>query len=176
MQLRYYTNINLKIFRALVFAEKNYNSIVPDINLIDEDYLLLARVNKEIADYISVIENGKFREGIRHILSISRLGNQLMQASQPWVLCKGNEEEQNRGKTVIGLSVNLTCLLSILLQPYMPQTSEVIKTQLNAPSEVYILRDKFTLLLKPGHQLGKVKLFLLRVKGKFELFFNVCVF
>lgn len=94
--------------------------------------------------------------GIRHMLSIARLGNQLMQASQPWVLLKGDEQEQKRGKTVIGLSCNLACLLSVLLHPYMPETSDVIRQQLNSPPEVNVVEDQFTLLLKPGHQLGKV--------------------
>lgn len=148
-------NLGNFINRALVFAEKFYQSVVPEINLTQEDYQLIALVNRELSCYITALENGKLRDGIRHILSISRLGNQLMQASQPWVLCKGNDEEKRRGKTVISLSINLSCLLSILLSPYMPETSEVIKKQLNAPPEIYVIESKFSLLLKPGHQLGK---------------------
>lgn len=36
----------------------------------------------------------RLRDSIRNILSISRLGNQYMQANKPWVLVKGSESEK----------------------------------------------------------------------------------
>ncbi|KAL0268339.1 UNVERIFIED_CONTAM: hypothetical protein PYX00_010318 [Menopon gallinae] len=143
------------INRALVFAEKNYDSKVPEMNLLKEDFELIALVNRELTGYITALEKGKLRDGIRHILSIARLGNLLMQNSQPWVLFKGTPEEQKRGATVIGLSVNLSCFLSVLLYPYMPATSEIIQTQLNASPSVNIIEDHFSLLLETGHKIGK---------------------
>lgn len=90
------------------------------------------------------------------MLSIARLGNQFMQASTPWVLCKGTNEEKKRCETVIGLGVNLACLLAQLLDPYMPETANTIRKQLNSPPEVNFIDEKFRLLLPSGHQLGKV--------------------
>lgn len=89
------------------------------------------------------------------MLSIARLGNQYMQASQPWVLFKGNAEEQKRGATVVGLNCNISCLLSVLLSPYMPSTAEVIQKQLNAPKDVNLIVDKFRIYLPAGHLIGK---------------------
>ncbi|EEB11468.1 methionine-tRNA synthetase, putative [Pediculus humanus corporis] len=82
------------INRALMFCEKTFDSKIPNMNLTDENYELVALVNRELHEYISVIEKGKLREGIRHLLSIARLGNQFMQSSQPWVLCKGSEDDK----------------------------------------------------------------------------------
>ena len=45
-----------------------------------------------IHDYIVLI--CRLRDSIRNILSISRLGNQYMQANQPWVLVKGSEQDR----------------------------------------------------------------------------------
>lgn len=36
----------------------------------------------------------RLRDSIRNILSISRLGNQYMQANKPWVLVKGSESDK----------------------------------------------------------------------------------
>ena len=62
----------------------------------------------------------KLRDAIRPMFNISRLGNQLMQSAQPWVLIKGSEADKVRAGTVIGLCANVICQLSVMLQPYMP--------------------------------------------------------
>ncbi|KAK6634691.1 hypothetical protein RUM43_012093 [Polyplax serrata] len=143
------------INRALMFCEKNYDFKVPNISLTDDDHELIALVNRELTGYISVLEKGKLRDGIRHILSVARLGNQYMQSTQPWVLCKGTSEEKKRGESVIGLSINLSCLLAQLLDPYMPETSDMIRKQLNCPPELNVIDNKFRLFLTAGHKIGR---------------------
>lgn len=59
-----------------------------------DDYMLLALCTREFKGYITSLEKGRLRDGIRHILSISRHGNQYMQSNQPWVLLKGTDEER----------------------------------------------------------------------------------
>ncbi|KAB0804650.1 hypothetical protein PPYR_01620 [Photinus pyralis] len=151
-------NLGNFINRAQVFAEKFFNGVVPDMNLNDEDYTLLALCTREVKEYVKAVEKCKLRDGIRHILTISRHGNQYMQVSEPWVQVKGTDEQKARTKTVIGLCCNLTCLLAVLLSPYMPNTSRTIRKQLNAPDTVCVLdpdNPEITNLLKAGHQLGK---------------------
>lgn len=87
---------------------------------------------------------------------MARLGNQYMQSNQPWVLCKGTSEEKKRGESVIGLSINLSCLLAQLLDPYMPETSDMIRKQLNCPPELNVIDNKFRLFLTAGHKIGRV--------------------
>lgn len=43
---------------------------------------------------VTIIAAFRLRDGIRNILSISRLGNQYMQAQKPWVLVKGSEADK----------------------------------------------------------------------------------
>lgn len=59
-----------------------------------DDFTLLALCTKEYKGYVSALEKGRFRDGIRHILSISRHGNQYMQSNQPWVLLNGSDDEK----------------------------------------------------------------------------------
>lgn len=61
---------------------------------IEEDYTLLALCTRELKGYVAALEKSKLRDGIRHILSISRHGNQYMQANQPWVLLKGSDADR----------------------------------------------------------------------------------
>lgn len=51
--------------------------------------------------------------------------------------------------------MNVACLLSVMLQPYMPGTSKILQDQLNAPSSVNVLSGEFVCLLKPSHVIGK---------------------
>lgn len=117
--------------RALVFCEKNFDSRVGAVELDDTDTRLLALVNRECAAYVQAMETAKFRDGIRHLLTVSRLGNQYLQAQQPWVQLKGDAVQQQRAASVIGLCCNLCCLLATLLFPFMPATARQIYKQLN---------------------------------------------
>lgn len=77
-----------------MFAKNNFNKTVPDIRPIKDDYTLLALCTREYKGYVAALEKGRLRDGIRHILSISRHGNQYMQSNQPWVLLNGTNEEK----------------------------------------------------------------------------------
>lgn len=77
-----------------MFCEKNFNGSIPESRPTDEDYQVLVLCTRELRGYIQALESGKLRDGIRHILSISRHGNQYMQSTQPWVLCKGSDQDK----------------------------------------------------------------------------------
>lgn len=77
-----------------MFVEKTFQSIIPDMCLQQEDITLLALVNRELSAYVKMLEAGKLREGLRHILCVSRHGNQYIQSQQPWVKAKGTPEEK----------------------------------------------------------------------------------
>lgn len=124
-------NLGNFINRALVFCEKNFNSIIGEIQLTDDEETLLALINRELKGYISSMEKAKMRDGVRHTLSISRHGNQYLQSQQPWTMLKGSDEQKKRAATVIAFSCNIACILASLLFPFMPDTARTICNQLN---------------------------------------------
>lgn len=63
---------------------------------------------------------------------------------------------RSRAGTVVSLAANIANLLSVLLQPYMPQTSHIIQSQLNTPAESNVIHNEFVCNLPPGHKIGKV--------------------
>ncbi|CAH2014871.1 unnamed protein product [Acanthoscelides obtectus] len=148
-------NLGNFVNRALMFAKNSFNGVIPQMAPSDADYRVLALCTREYAAYVTALEKCRLRDGIRHILAISRHGNQYMQANQPWVLAKGTEEEKLRAGTVVGICCNLACLLAVLLQPYMPETSATLKKQINAPEVVITPSNpEIVQLLPPGHKLG----------------------
>ncbi|KAM7249426.1 hypothetical protein ACFE04_019560 [Oxalis oulophora] len=140
---------------ALVFAEKFFGGVVPAMHPNIEEFTLLALLTKELRAYNSVLEKGKLRDGIKFILNVSRHGNQYMQGQTPWVLVKGSSEEKTRAGTVVGMSCNIACLIAIMIQPYMPSTSAIMREQMNAPDDVLVLTNEINILLQPGHKIGK---------------------
>ncbi|XP_074036652.1 methionyl-tRNA synthetase 1 [Leptinotarsa decemlineata] len=149
-------NLGNFINRALMFVKNNFDKTIPEMNPNNEDYTLLALCTKELKGYIASLEKAKFRDGIRHILNISRHGNHYMQSNQPWVLLKGTDEEKARAGTVIGICCNLSCLLATLLQPYMPDTSDNLKSQMNCSNVVITASNpQIVKLLIAGHKIGE---------------------
>ena len=63
---------------------------------------------------------------------------------------------RSRAGSVVSLAANIACLLSVLLQPYMPQVSATIQQQLNAPENCNIVYEDFVCHLPTGHTIGKV--------------------
>lgn len=142
--------------RALMFAEKNFDSIVPAIELRDEDLMLLALVQRELTQYNAALEQAKLRDGLRHMLTISKHGNQYMQSQQPWIMVKGSNEEKKIAGTVIGVCCNLSCLLSSLIGPFMPNASRDLRSQLGLDVSTYgYIPETVSIMLAPGHKLGK---------------------
>lgn len=85
----------MSCFRVLMFIKNNFAQTIPaTISLTSEDATILARVNQELREYNSCLEVQKIRDGLKHILNISRMGNGYLQASKPWTLVKGTAEEK----------------------------------------------------------------------------------
>jgi len=147
-------NLGNFVNRATKFTKDNFNSQVPEMNLNDDDWEMVARINQELVEYINLLEEAKERDAIRVVFNISRLGNQIMQHNTPWKLVKGGEAEKARAGSVVGLCVNISCLLSVLIQPYLPSLSANLQTQLAAPSSVNTIPTHFYRMLDPGHAIG----------------------
>ncbi|KAF3856552.1 hypothetical protein F7725_017275, partial [Dissostichus mawsoni] len=131
-------NLGNFINRAGMFVTKFFEGCVPAMELQQEDKRLLALVGWELQQYIQLLDKVKIRDSLRHILNISRHGNQYIQLNEPWKKIKGGDTERQRAGTVTGVSVNIACLLSVMLLPYMPTVSQTIRDQFNALSLVSI--------------------------------------
>uniref|UniRef100_A0A8C7HPR8 Methionine--tRNA ligase, cytoplasmic n=1 Tax=Oncorhynchus kisutch TaxID=8019 RepID=A0A8C7HPR8_ONCKI len=153
-------NLGNFINRAGMFVSKFFESCVPAMALQQEDKRLLAQVGWELKQYINLMDRVKIRDALKCILNISRHGNQYIQVNEPWKKIKGDETDRQRSGTVTGVSVNVACLLSVMLQPYMPTVSQTIRRQLNAPPSVTgtLLQGtgNFVCSLPAGHHIGTV--------------------
>ncbi|KAG7523540.1 methionine-tRNA ligase, cytoplasmic isoform X1 [Solea senegalensis] len=153
-------NLGNFINRAGMFVTRFFEGCVPAMELLQEDKKLLAMVSWELQQYIQLMDKVRIRDGLKHILNISRHGNQYIQVNEPWKKIKGGETDRQRAGTVTGVSVNIACLLSVMLSPYMPTVSQTIRDQLNAPqsciSTMFQGTGTFVCSLSAGHRIGTV--------------------
>lgn len=153
-------NLGNFINRAGMFVTKFFEGRVPVMDLQQEDKRLLALVGWELQQYIQLMDKVKLRDALKHILNISRHGNQYIQVNEPWKKIKGGDMERQRAGTVTGVSVNISVLLSVMLLPYMPTVSQTIRDQFNAPPSCIktMLQGpgSFVCALSSGHRIGTV--------------------
>jgi len=146
-------NLGNFINRSLSFLEKFFDSTVPDMNLNEEDYVYVARINQNILRYVELQDQCKMKDALRTILSISKVGNQYFQSQKPWTLNK-KDEDLPRCRTVCGLGAQIVYLIATLLEPFMPEISKSIQSQLNIDGISY--SASLQQFVKPGHKIGKV--------------------
>uniref|UniRef100_A0A3B1JE43 Methionine--tRNA ligase, cytoplasmic n=1 Tax=Astyanax mexicanus TaxID=7994 RepID=A0A3B1JE43_ASTMX len=153
-------NLGNFINRAGMFVSKFFEGHVPEMVLQDEDKRLIAQVCWELKQYIQLLDKVRIRDALKCILNISRHGNQYIQVNEPWKKIKGGDDDRQRAGTVTGVSVNVACLLSAMLEPYMPTVSQTIRDQLQAPahcSSATLGTDGgFLCTLSAGHPIGTV--------------------
>lgn len=136
-----------------------YDSVIPESGdsagaLSPNDALdgeFVSEVNNLLKEYIDAMENVKLRLGLQTVMLISNRGNGYLQASG---LNKAlMTENPKRCAQVVSRAVNLIYVLSVLVYPFMPTTSEAILQQLNAPARS--VPEVLSTDILAGHRIGK---------------------
>lgn len=158
-------NLGNFINRAVSFVDKNFSGKLDHYETTEEDEKYLDEVGRNLNAYIERLERVLLRDGLKPILAISRLGNQLIQANKPWLLIKSEQEKDKiRASSVMYLALNTVALLSLLLAPYMPEISNKMKAQLAFECEHLVDPTlRAPLLLPIGHKIGKPALLFERI-------------
>ncbi|KAI6025868.1 tRNA synthetases class I (M)-domain-containing protein [Pisolithus orientalis] len=157
-------NVLLKNFgnfvnRALKFVSSQYNGIIPESSdepgpLSPNDPLdseFINEVNALLKEYVDALESVKIRLGLQIAMLVSNRGNGYLQAAGLNKMFLA--ENPQRCAQVVSRAVNLIYVLSALIYPYMPSTSEAILEQLNAPARV--IPEVLSTDILGGHHIGK---------------------
>ncbi len=158
--------------RVVVLTNKYYDGVVPEI---DEDLDIVGfgeedeisyhdseiiRLFDKLDEMCSALRKYDFRAALSHLMEISSQGNQLLQFNQPWKTIK---EDPENVKVVMNLLVQYLYALSIAVRPFMPFTSDKMRTLLNLPAiqEEGELLDLCNMLaegdwpIQPGHKISE---------------------
>lgn len=137
--------------RALQLTKKYYDGVVPAAGeLTDYDRQTIAEFKDVKAEVERLIENFRFRDAQKEAMNLARIGNKYLADSEPWKVIKTDPE---RVKTVLNLSLQLVANLGIAFEPFLPFSSQKLRTMLNI-DEVEWDRLGAIDLLPEGHVLG----------------------
>ena len=89
------------------------------------------------------MDNLEIGAWLDEIFDVLRRSNKYIDEAEPWVLAK-DESKKDRLETVLYNLLEAIRVCGIFLSPYLPDTSEKIKTQINnSRSELTYLSDNY---------------------------------
>ena len=148
------------INRVFVLTEKYFDNVVPEYEKIDSDQLL------KIYNYVSSISNSldkfKFRDSVNQLIDLARTGNKYLADKEPWKLYKENnisEVEQ-----ILYISLENCALLSILSEPFIPNSAKKIREILNIKLIPWTKLSSEKKIIEPGHAIKKSYLIFRKVE------------
>ena len=121
------------INRVVVLTHKYYDGNCPDLNLLNEvDEKVLVEIYNYPKKIGELIETYKFREAVNTLIDLARLGNKYLADEEPWKLIKTDNFE--RVKTIMNIALQLSGVLSIICEPFLPNTAIKLRNILNLKS------------------------------------------
>ena len=121
------------INRVVVLTHKYYDGNCPDLNLLNEvDEKVLDEIYNYPKKIGELIETYKFREAVNTLIDLARLGNKYLADEEPWKLIKTDNFE--RVKTIMNIALQLSGVLSIICEPFLPNTAIKLRNILNLES------------------------------------------
>ena len=121
--------------------------------MLEEIKMLKEKVEKSLEAF-------RFREALKEAMNLARLGNKYLADTEPWKVIKTDEE---RVKTILNISLQITANLTILLDPFLPFSVKKLREWINIEDHAW---DKAgdTEILKPGHTINKPSLLFRKIE------------
>lgn len=143
------------INRTLVLTQKYFDGKVPQrYDMEDIDKNVLAQVAAGKAKIENLIDEFHFRDALREVMNLARIGNKYLADTEPWKLAK---TDMNRVATILNVSLQIAANLSIAFEPFLPFSSKRLRNMLNITSFSWTDFGK-TDLIKTDDRIGNVQL------------------
>ncbi len=140
--------------RAMVLTHKYFEGKVPNVDSIsDFDREILNEIPKLKKSIEENLESFRFREALKELMNLARLGNKYLADTEPWKLIK---TEPERVGTILNISLQITANLAILGEPFLPFTADRLCKMLNLTQTTW--ENVGESVLSAGHQLNQAEL------------------
>jgi len=144
------------INRVVVLTNKYYDGVIPSPNAfleVDKETLKTLQSYPEIISKST--ERYRFREASQELMNLARLGNKYLADAEPWKVVKTAPE---RVQTIMYVALQIAAALAVVSEPFLPRTSQKLKTMLNLEPLTWADIESGDLLLKSSHQIGEAYL------------------
>lgn len=147
------------INRVMVLTHKYYDGIIPTKTETFEEVLQIKEYAKRIGEHI---EHYEFRAALHEYMNLARLGNQFLQAQEPWKKADDPEAVKN----IMYAANQIAVALAQLAEPFLPFAStkmlEMMKVELKNWDDL-LATDEW---IESGHQLGETTLIFSKIEDE----------
>jgi len=138
--------------RALVFAYRNFDGIVPDIGELNERSQSLLHESRVTLDNVDkLLYRCQFKEAVKQAMSLAQEANRYLDEQAPWKTIK--TDRVSSAKSIYTVLSVLTALKTIFY-PFLPFSSEKLHSFLGFDGSVREVGWKIQ-FLPPGQKLRK---------------------
>ncbi|MEI3162564.1 MAG: methionine--tRNA ligase [Lachnospirales bacterium] len=152
--------------RTISMTNKYFGGIVNNTNVkeaVDEDLIKVVTECKSKVE--AKMDKLRVADAITEIFTLFKRCNKYVDETEPWVLGK-DESKQDRLATVLYNLVEGITIGACLLEPFMPETTEKILSQLNASKREFADLDKFGLYANGTKVIEKPQILFARLDPK----------
>ena len=111
--------------RVLSLIDKYYDGNIPKSNSTDiSDQEVLNEVISFKNQLMISLDNFKFREALKNLMNIARLGNKYLADNEPWKIKNDNPK---RVEEILNVSFVIVSYLAVISEPFIPFTSKKLK-------------------------------------------------
>lgn len=138
--------------RTLVLTNNYFGGIAPARSKTDDyDEKVLSEIERIRNNIEPSLESFRFRDALREAMNLARLGNKYLADTEPWKIHKSDPEKV---KTIISIALQITANLTIILEPFLPFTTEKLRGWLNCEKFSWAEAGRSD-LIPPGHAIKK---------------------
>lgn len=149
--------------RALVLTQKYFGGKVPPCGeLTEQDKEIIAEFRDVKTKVEELLEKFRFRDAQKEAMNLARIGNKYLADSEPWKVFK---TDPKRVETILNLSLQLVANLAIAFEPFLPFSSEKLRSMINMPDLKWNNLGQ-TDLLVAGHELNKPELLFEKIEDE----------
>ena len=147
--------------RALVLTQKYYDGHVPALGeLTAEDKAVIAEMEAIPGRISTLVYDYKLRDAQAEAMNLARLGNKYLAETEPWKLVK---TDAKRVETIMNIALQITANLSIVLQPFLPETAQKLSKFLNFEANSWESAGKSD-LLQENAKLGEFEILFTKIE------------
>ena len=141
--------------RALVLTHKYFGGKVPPCGeLTEQEKTVITEFRDVKAKVEELLEKFRFRDAQKEAMNLARIGNKYLADCEPWKVFK---TDPKRVETILNLALQLVANLAIAFEPFLPFSSERLRSMINMPDLKWDNLGQ-TDLLAAGHELNKPEL------------------
>ncbi len=115
--------------RAMVLTHKYFDGVVPEAPA-DVDAgraALLPELSKAVAELTAALDTFHFRDALKAMMEIARIGNRYLQDMEPWKLAKTDLPLTG---AILNTAVQLCANIAVAAEPFMPFMSKRLRDML----------------------------------------------